>query len=76
MAIQDFTKLLGKRVGYWDLGFGDIIPNRYVTGVIVAYTVYAQGFEKYDSKQVLFLQDGDTDLDFISSEHDFEILEN
>jgi hypothetical protein len=71
MAIQDFTKLLGKRVRYWDL-----VLNSYVTGVIVAYSVYAKGFEKHDSKQVLFLQDGDTNSDFISSDYDFQILEN
>lgn len=77
MAIQDFTKLLGKRVGYWTgEEFSHLIPKTYITGVLVAYLVYADGYEKHDDEQVLFLQDGELQADFISSFNHFEILEN
>lgn len=75
MAIQDCTRFLGKRVGYWaGQEFSHIMPRLYFTGVIVACYVYAEGYEKYYDEQVLFLLDGEDEPDFIGATYDFELL--
>lgn len=75
MAMQDCTKFLGKHVAY-SYEFHPDFPIQHKTGVIVAVMKSAVGYENMVGNDVLFLEDGESDLDFISGEHQFKLLEN
>ena len=80
MARQDFSKLLGKRVGYLSQST-DNEPAVYFTGYILGFMQYAEGAEVYDDimsrGDILFLSDANDGLmpDFISSSHNFHAIE-
>lgn len=79
MARQDFSKLLGRRVGYVSPSF-DGEPAVYFTGYILGYMKYAEGaeiFADFGFADVLFHGDYDAHLkpDFISSSHQFHLLD-
>ena len=78
MAVQDFTKLLGKRVTFdldWSLVYPSLGEVQTVNGVIVAYLKYAKDYEPSNGiTDVLFLEDGHDEPDFISSDHEFKLL--
>lgn len=81
MAVNDNIKLLGKRVGYWSDEFKDdegyvISPSKFFTGLVVGVIVPMKGYEKMAGNDVLLLQDGQDEPDFVNGEHNFEILEN
>lgn len=72
MAIQDCTRFLGKRVRYTIDYKGEIVS---FTGRILAVVQYAEGYEP-EYSDVLFLEDDfEGDPDYISSYHDFHIIE-
>lgn len=81
MARQDFSKLLGKRVGY--VAKLDDEPAVYFTGYILGYMQYAEGAEVYDEihsrGDILFLCDNDNQNNlkahFIGSDYDFHLIE-
>ena len=81
MARQDFSKLLGRRVGYITESVGQ--PSVYFTGYIIGYMQYAEGAEVYDKihgrGDILFLCDNDDQpelkADFISSNYRFHLIE-
>lgn len=78
MARQDFSKLLGRRVGYVSPSF-DGEPSVYFTGYILGYMEYAEGAECFADfgADVLFHGDADPHLkpDFISSSYNFHLLD-
>ena len=81
MAKKDNIKLLGKRVGYWSDEFKDdegyvISPSEFFTGLVVGAIVPMKGYEKMAGNDVLLLQDGQDEPDFVNGERNFEILEN
>lgn len=81
MAVNDNIKLLGKRVGYWSDEFKDdegyvISPSEFFTGLVVGVIVPMKGYEKMAGNDVLLLQDGQDEPDFVNGERNFEILEN
>lgn len=81
MAVNDNIKLLGKRVGYWSDEFKDdkgsvIVPSVFFTGLVVGVLVPMQGYESMAGNDVLLLEDGEAEPEFVSGECDFEILEN
>lgn len=80
MAKKDNIKLLGKRVGYWSDEFKDdegyvILPSRFFTGLVVAVVVPMEGYEAMAGNDVLLLQDGNDEPDFVSGEYDFDLLD-
>ena len=81
MAVNDNIKLLGKRVGYWSDEFKDdegyvISPSEFFTGLVVGAIVPMKGYEKMAGNDVLLLEDGQDEPDFVNGERNFEILEN
>lgn len=80
MAVNDNIKLLGKRVGYWSDEFKDdegsvIVPSVFFTGLVVGVLVPMQGYESMVGNDLLLLEDGKTDPDFVSGKRDFDILD-
>lgn len=76
MAKNDNIKLLGERVGYWSDEFKDydghvIIPSAFITGLVVGVVVPMEGYEAMAGNDVLLLQDGKDEPDFVSGERDF-----
>ena len=81
MAKKDNIKLLGKRVGYWGQDFRDdndelVISSQYYEGLVVAVVVPMEGYEAMAGNDVLLLEDGQDEPDFVNGERNFEILEN
>ena len=80
MAVNDNIKLLGKRVGYWSDEFKDdkgsvIVPSVFFTGLVVGVLVPMEGYEAMAGNDVLLLQDGENEPDFVSGEYDFDLLD-
>ena len=80
MAKKDNIKLLGKRVGYWGQDFRDdndelVVSSQYYEGLVVAVVVPMEGYEAMASNDVLLLQDGNHEPDFVSGEYDFDLLD-
>lgn len=80
MAKKDNIKLLGKRVGYWSQEYRDdngelVVSSQYYEGLVVAVVVPMEGYEAMASNDVLLLQDGNDEPDFVSGEYDFDLLD-
>ena len=80
MAKKDNIKLLGQRVGYWGQEYRDdngelVIPSQYYEGLVVAVVVPMEGYEAMAGNDVLLLQDGQNEPDFVSGEYDFDLLD-
>ena len=80
MAKKDNINLLGKRVGYWGQDFRDdndelVISSQYYEGLVVAVVVPMEGYEAMAGNDVLLLQDGNDEPDFVSGEYDFDLLD-
>lgn len=80
MAKKDNIKLLGKRVGYWGQEYRDdngelVVSSQYYEGLVVAVIVPMEGYEAMASNDVLLLQDGENEPDFVSGEYDFDLLD-
>lgn len=80
MAKKDNIKLLGKRVGYWSQEYRDdngelVVSSQYYEGLVVAVVVPMEGYEAMAGNDVLLLQDGENEPDFVSGEYDFDLLD-
>jgi hypothetical protein len=80
MAKKDNIKLLGKRVGYWGQEYRDdndelVVSSQYYEGLVVAVVVPMEGYEAMAGNDVLLLQDGKDEPDFVSGEYDFDLLD-
>lgn len=80
MAVNDNIKLLGKRVGYWSKEYRDddgslVVSSRYYEGLVIAVVVPMQGYEEMAGNDVLILEDGEQEPDFVSGNYDFDILD-
>ena len=80
MAVNDNIKLLGKRVGYWSQEYRDddgslVVSSQYYEGLVIAVVVPMQGYEEMAGNDVLILEDGEQELDFVSGNFDFVILD-
>lgn len=80
MAKKDNIKLLGKRVGYWSQEYRDddgslVVSSQYYEGLVIAVVVPMQGYEEMASNDVLILEDGENEPDFVSGEYDFDLLD-
>ena len=80
MAVNDNIKLLGKRVGYWSQEYRDddgslVVSSQYYEGLVIAVVVPMQGYEEMAGNDVLILEDGDQEPDFVSGNYDFDILD-
>ena len=72
--------MLGKRVGYWGQDFRDdndelVVSSQYYEGLVVAVVVPMEGYEAMAGNDVLLLQDGNDEPDFVSGEYDFDLLD-
>ena len=72
--------MLGKRVGYWGQDFRDdndelVISSQYYEGLVVAVVVPMEGYEAMAGNDVMLLQDGNDEPDFVSGEYDFDLLD-
>lgn len=71
MAVVDYTSILGKRVklilqSKFDLpNLGDLV----VTGVCVGFVVTADNYPQFKTDEILFLEDGFDEPDFVSFDH-------
>ena len=79
MAKKDNIKLLGKRVGYWSQEYRDdngelVVSSQYYEGLVVAVVVPMEGYEAMAGNDVLILEDGENEPDFVSGEYDFDLL--
>lgn len=79
MAVNDNIKFLGKRLGYWTDDFYNdegqlIFKGVYLTGLAVAVVVPMQGYEEMAGNDILLLEDGKTQPDFVSGEREFDLL--
>ena len=52
-----------------------ILPSRFFTGLVVAVVVPMEGYEAMAGNDVLLLQDGNDEPDFVSGEYDFDLLD-
>jgi hypothetical protein len=80
MAKKDNIKLLGKRVGYWGQECRDdngelVVSSQYYEGLVVAVVVPMEGYEAMAGNDVMLLQDGNDEPDFVSGEYDFDLLD-
>ena len=80
MAKKDNIKLLGKRVGYWSQEYRDdngelVVSSQYYEGLVVAVVVPMEGYEAMAGNDVLILEDGEQEPDFVSGNYDFDILD-
>ena len=80
MAVNDNIKLLGKRVGYWSQEYRDddgslVVSSQYYEGLVIAVGVPMQGYEEMAGNDVLILEDGEQEPDFVSGNYDFDILD-
>jgi hypothetical protein len=77
MAVNDNIKLLGKRVGYWsrDDDGSLVVSSQYYEGLVIAVVVPMQGYEEMAGNDVLILEDGEQEPDFVSGNYDFDILD-
>lgn len=80
MAVNDNIKLLGKRVGYWSQEYRDddgslVVSSQYYEGLVIAVVVPMQGYEEMAGNDVLILEDGEQEPDFVSGNYDFDILD-
>ena len=80
MAVNDNIKLLGKRVGYWLQEYRDddgslVVSSQYYEGLVIAVVVPMQGYEEMAGNDVLILEDGEQEPDFVSGNYDFDILD-
>lgn len=80
MAVNDNIKLLGKRVGYWSQEYRDddgslVVSSQYYEGLVIAVVVLMQGYEEMAGNDVLILEDGEQEPDFVSGNYDFDILD-
>ena len=80
MAKKDNIKLLGKRVGYWSDEFKDdegyvILPSRFFYWSSCCCCCSMEGYEAMAGNDVLLLQDGNDEPDFVSGEYDFDLLD-
>lgn len=80
MAVNDNIKLLGKRVGYWSQEYRDddgslVVSSQYYEGLVIAVVVPMQGYEEMACNDVLILEDGEQEPDFVSGNYDFDILD-
>ena len=80
MAKKDNIKLLGKRVGYWSQEYRDdngelVVSSQYYEGLVVAVVVPMEGYEAMAGNDVMLLQDGNDEPDFVSGEYDFDLLD-
>ena len=77
MAVNDNIKLLGKRVGYWsrDDDGSLVVSSQYYEGLVIAVVVPMQGYEEMAGNDVLILEDGEQESDFVSGNYDFDILD-
>ena len=72
--------MLGKRVGYWSQEYRDdngelVVSSQYYEGLVVAVVVPMEGYEAMAGNDVLLLQDGNDEPDFVSGEYDFDLLD-
>ena len=72
--------MLGKRVGYWGQEYRDdngelVVSSQYYEGLVVAVVVPMEGYEAMAGNDVLLLQDGENEPDFVSGEYDFDLLD-
>ena len=72
--------MLGKRVGYWGQECRDdngelVVSSQYYEGLVVAVVVPMEGYEAMAGNDVLLLQDGENEPDFVSGEYDFDLLD-
>lgn len=80
MAVNDNIKFLGKRVGYWSQEYRDddgslVVSSQYYEGLVIAVVVPMQGYEEMAGNDVLILEDGEQEPDFVSGNYDFDILD-
>lgn len=80
MAVNDNIKLLGKRVGYWSQEYRDddgslVVSSQYYEALVIAVVVPMQGYEEMAGNDVLILEDGEQEPDFVSGNYDFDILD-
>ena len=83
MAVNDNIKLLGKRVGYWSQEYQEyrdddgslVVSSQYYEGLVSAVVVPMQGYEEMAGNDVLILEDGEQEPDFVSGNYDFDILD-
>lgn len=80
MAVNDNIKLLGKRVGYWSQEYRDddgslVVSSQYYEGLVIVVVVPMQGYEEMAGNDVLILEDGEQEPDFVSGNYDFDILD-
>ena len=80
MAVNDNIKLLGKRVGYWSQEYRDddgslVVSSQYYEGLVIAVVVPMQGYEEMAGNDVLILEDGEQEPDFVIGNYDFDILD-
>lgn len=69
MAIVDYTAILGKRV---KLTLQSKFPNLgdlVVNGVCVGFVVTADNYSKFKTDEILFLEDGFDEPDFVNFDH-------
>lgn len=79
MATTNNINLLGKRVGYWTKDFFDydgnlIFPSVFIEGLVIAVVVQMKGYESIAGNDVLFLEDGSSEPDFVCGDYKFSIL--
>ena len=74
MAILDNNALLGKRVSYFhDFGIDGVKPVEH-KGLIIGVLNSLKDYEHLTGNDVLFLQDGCSEAEFISADYDFTFL--
>ena len=52
-----------------------MISSQYYEGLVVAVVVPMEGYEAMAGNDVLLLQDGNDEPDFVSGEYDFDLLD-
>lgn len=69
MAIVDYTAILGKRVKLTLQSkfpnLGDLVLN----GVCVGFVVTADNYSQFKTDEILFLEDGFDEPDFVNFDH-------
>ena len=52
-----------------------MVSSQYYEGLVVAVVVPMEGYEAMAGNDVLLLQDGENEPDFVSGEYDFDLLD-
>lgn len=71
MAVLDYTAFLGKRVKIAQIFDDECLIS---TGVLVGFVKVSQDFPRFNTDEILFLQDGFDEPDYISFD-ELEILQ-